>query len=1151
MNTEPCQDVRSAELLPPDAPDGLCPQCVMAMNLKTETVFSGDTPAAQPPLPPEQIAPHFPQLEILECLGRGGMGVVYKARQKSLNRLVALKLLAPERVRDAKFAERFAREAQALAALNHPNIVTIYDFGQAGGFYYLLMEFVDGLNLRQLLRTRKFTPEEALAIVPPLCDALQFAHDRGIVHRDIKPENLLLDKTGKVKVADFGIAKMLGTVNGNGISGGSASPENVTQSVVGTPSYSAPEQKTDPQRVDSRADIYSLGVVFYEMLTGELPGKQLQPPSRKVQIDVRLDEIVLRALEKKPELRFQQVSEVKTLVETIVATPPGSSRREEAQTESGRQKAGSGNPGENLVPSAATKFSPWQPVIALLGMIGCLVLFIIGFILPFPANLIPLVIMPIGIFVAGLKLAGFWPWPSPLFPKSNFTGRNLPGHKPHDTSADRPLDFTRPMKQAVALIKSNWRSYMAVNILFYGVVICGMMVAAFHPEIQERLLVSLRAGAKHSLPWVTDAYQSENIPAAIFLTFAVNSFVGAGLMITLPSLLIPFAGFIVVFLRAGVWGLSMSPTTNYWQIMIPHSLTLFLEGQAYILAAFGSYLLGRWFLFPRTAGFESHKQGYWAGLKANFSLYPLILTILAISAVYEVSEVIVLKHILPAKQLAMQPGVHQDAHGAFRKDSNQSFPLKADGRFSIENIKGLIEIHGWSSNAVVINSSIHGETGKDVEAVKISIDSDLDRVIVHTEQPSNATGFRQQNEASVDYTIQVPQHARLANIRSVNGSIVIDGIRGDLTVSIVNGTITADMSSLGSGQSVSLDAVNGGIELSVPGDADANFFVNTVNGGISSEFPALKAEKKFPGGNSLKGSLGSGGANVKISTVNGGVNLRSKLVQPSNSGVAFTKPNVTTDQIVVEDLALQMIVAIREKDNDTLRSLATDRIKGWRDALPVFATELREHYRQNMGNEAFDLRASESLVEGDLAAVRCTGPAELKGKCFVLFFVKTAGGWRNYSLRASMDNVPLSEHMANLKKGIEKEDVGASTPKPDGSPADDVSKAAVSVAEKWLAAIDGGNYSLTWKDASAFFQASVTEQAWNTSMEGFRKPLGNLVSRKLKSVQPATSLPGAPDGEYVVMQFDTSFAAKKTAVETVTFTHEKAGSWRASGYYIR
>ena len=152
----------------------------MALNLKTETAFTDDTASAQAPLPPDQITPHFPQLEILECLGRGGMGVVYKARQKTLNRLVALKLLAPERVGDARFAERFTREAQALAALNHPNIITVYDFGQAGGFYFLLMEFVDGLNLRQLLCARKFTPEEALAIVPPLCDALQFAHDRGI-----------------------------------------------------------------------------------------------------------------------------------------------------------------------------------------------------------------------------------------------------------------------------------------------------------------------------------------------------------------------------------------------------------------------------------------------------------------------------------------------------------------------------------------------------------------------------------------------------------------------------------------------------------------------------------------------------------------------------------------------------------------------------------------------------------------------------------------------------------------------------------------------------------------------------------------------------------------------------------------------------------
>ena len=312
MNTPPLPACpRCGVALPIDAPRGLCPRCLAAMNLATETAFTGaNAVPAQPPLSLTELAPHFPQLEILEYLGRGGMGVVYKARQRSLDRLVALKLLAPERVLDSKFAARFANEAQALARLNHPNIVTVYDFGQAGGFYYLLMEFVDGVNLRQLLRSRKLTPEEALAIVPPLCEALQFAHERGIIHRDIKPENLLLDKEGRTKIADFGIAKMLGA---------DASNVGVLETQpAGTPGYMAPEQKSEPEKVDSRADIYSLGVVFYEMLTGELPADKLQPPSRRVRIDVRLDEIVLRALEKTPELRFQTAAELRTQVEAVV-----------------------------------------------------------------------------------------------------------------------------------------------------------------------------------------------------------------------------------------------------------------------------------------------------------------------------------------------------------------------------------------------------------------------------------------------------------------------------------------------------------------------------------------------------------------------------------------------------------------------------------------------------------------------------------------------------------------------------------------------------------------------------------------------------------------------------------------------------------------
>ncbi|MBX7208513.1 MAG: protein kinase [Verrucomicrobiaceae bacterium] len=238
-----------------------------------------------------------------------------------------MKLLAPELVQTAGFAERFATEARALATLSHPNIVTIHDFGESGGFYFLLMEIVDGVNLRQAMSAGRFTPEQALAIVPPVCDALQYAHDHGIVHRDIKPENLLLDKDGRVKIADFGVAKMLksdadipvctaGESSNSGQTGMSASH------LVGTPRYAAPEQMTDPRHVDHRADIYSLGVVLYELLTGEAPGAKLTPPSQRVQIDVRLDEVVLRALNSKPELRWQTASDLKAEVTKVSQSSP-------------------------------------------------------------------------------------------------------------------------------------------------------------------------------------------------------------------------------------------------------------------------------------------------------------------------------------------------------------------------------------------------------------------------------------------------------------------------------------------------------------------------------------------------------------------------------------------------------------------------------------------------------------------------------------------------------------------------------------------------------------------------------------------------------------------------------------------------------------
>ena len=287
-----------------------------------EDTFTENHPGGFTPPTLEELSEIFPRFEILELIGKGGMGAVYKVRQPELDRIVAMKILPPAIGLSPAFASRFTREAKALAKLSHPGIVTIHESGQEGGLYYILMEYVDGVNLRQLLTNGRISPREAMAIVPQICDALQFAHDQGIVHRDIKPENLLLDRLGRVNVADFGIAKLIGnddpaatatqTMEATLTDGGKA---------MGTPQYMAPEQTDSPTEVNHRADIFALGVVFYQMLTGELPEKDLQAPSSKVRIDVRLDEVVLRALEKDPDLRFSNATEMRTGIEGIGNAP--------------------------------------------------------------------------------------------------------------------------------------------------------------------------------------------------------------------------------------------------------------------------------------------------------------------------------------------------------------------------------------------------------------------------------------------------------------------------------------------------------------------------------------------------------------------------------------------------------------------------------------------------------------------------------------------------------------------------------------------------------------------------------------------------------------------------------------------------------------
>jgi predicted Ser/Thr protein kinase len=322
--------------VPKDSPGGLCPSCLIAQAVAQP--LAATTPRRGTAFAPavQDLAHLFPHLEILELIGQGGMGAVYKARQTKLDRLVALKIIRPESADDPAFAERFNREAKTLARLNHPGIVGIYDFGDvtlSGGdrgpstgaeptdspLYYFVMEYVDGVNLRELFAEGALPAEQALAIVPQACEAIQYAHEEGVIHRDIKPENILLDMKGRVKIADFGLAKLA-----------ARSAEDftltATHQVMGTPRYMAPEQMEGSRAVDHRADIYSLGVVFYEMLTGQVPAGHFEPPSRHASVDPRLDDIVLRALARDPARRFQQASEISSQVGALHGLGSGTGR---------------------------------------------------------------------------------------------------------------------------------------------------------------------------------------------------------------------------------------------------------------------------------------------------------------------------------------------------------------------------------------------------------------------------------------------------------------------------------------------------------------------------------------------------------------------------------------------------------------------------------------------------------------------------------------------------------------------------------------------------------------------------------------------------------------------------------------------------------
>ncbi|MEM7146996.1 MAG: protein kinase, partial [Verrucomicrobiota bacterium] len=269
----------------------------------------------------EKLHELLPKFDVLQFIGQGPMGIVYKARQPQLDRLVALKLYPVPPTAGDEFIERFEREAKTMARLAHPRIVTVHDFGRftlpdsGAQVLYLVTEFVQGDTLERTADKRSFDQKEVLAIVTQVCDALKYAHEHGVIHRDIRPNNTMFDSEGMVKVSEFGHAKLMGA---------DQFQSNLTMAnqSLKTMDYIAPEQLEGGREVDGRADVYSVGVMLYKLLCGKLPrGTFVMPSEKNPELDTRLDDVIVKAMQSDPDDRYPDITSVWQAIDAVRTAP--------------------------------------------------------------------------------------------------------------------------------------------------------------------------------------------------------------------------------------------------------------------------------------------------------------------------------------------------------------------------------------------------------------------------------------------------------------------------------------------------------------------------------------------------------------------------------------------------------------------------------------------------------------------------------------------------------------------------------------------------------------------------------------------------------------------------------------------------------------
>jgi serine/threonine protein kinase len=1099
-----------------DALAGLCPACLLKQGAAAETATGGQTPPFQPP-PVAELAPLFPQLEILELIGKGGMGAVYKARQKELDRIVALKILPPGIGDDPAFAERFAREAKALAKLNHPGIVTLYEFGHVGGegragnplpaespsvkagahgvtrptsdavsssqpstlnpqppLYYFLMEFVDGVNLRQLLHAGRIAPREALAIVPQICDALQFAHDQGIVHRDIKPENILLDRRGRVKVADFGLAKLVGAESGragsplpaagtqedDGAHGVTRATDALTDAgkVMGTPNYMAPEQMDHPNEVDNRADIYALGVVFYQMLTGELPGKHLEPPSSKVQIDVRLDEVVLRALEKNPELRYQQVSVLKTQVETIATTPSGSSQRNFFSSE-----------GENR-PQLSYRGLPTTRFTRVIGVVT-------GIFIAFWMLLLSFVYFgyPRESRIFSYVSSGFLIWMLVVAVDFFFCARRSKGNR-----------TTRQLFQGIAVLAC----------LIFST---ALVVDRFH----------LKEGKSVKSDFIGQA----DFPKgdSIEITSVERT----------PERMVVKGHYNLVSHNNALLALRCTSTNG---ANVPEDSTQRMQ----ISKGRGDFELSRSHLYPGLHHVTMYSPGADGKPKPFAGVY--------FGNQNEARE--------EARLDLMALGYDQAQGGATAETA--AVTQIQDAFASLNGLKSMPSGRQYELN--VGGKKVMGEgddflrrrTGAEI------LDSGL------------SSGCGDYAIAFVDLMGKRGFQTLFVDSAEISLSSLESHFSGHPVVAVYDRT----------GQRWLLaDPTNRRIIANNWSTNDTTFYGDRYWIGYCgplNEYPAHSPD-------GLKDFYAQTLKRVPPDFWNQHIFKFVFEIDPSLIGTNGNYLNPNIPRLAENQEAAFAKFGIRPKKeinirlvkgNDAYDTLAYSDEAGWVCTLSLQAacslslvTYMQEKVASSPQekipfklvqaanyNGVIDSNTGLPMTPGSTGAIDpATG-------------LPITSGNTSINPNTGLPMTPGNTGTIDPTTGLPTTATGTAVlPSTNSTVTDRKNKieAADAAAQKWLALIDAGNYSETWKEASAIFRGAVTEPGWENSMNTFRQPLGDLVSRKLKSALPMTELPGAPDGQYVVMQFETSFANKKSAVETVTFMLEKDGQWRAAGYFIK